>query len=216
LRDAISAHAEGTHVEPTKMTLTGYLRDEWLPLQRAARKPSTFHGYEFIADHRIIPALGDTRLSELTSGDVARFLTGLRNEGGRRDAQGNELGLSERSIKNTFTVLHSALEHAVEASLLLRNPAARLPKAARPQPRRSEMHTWSADELRAFLDATAGERFHAAYVLAAMGGLRRSEILGLRWVDVDLGAGIRSVTRGRVAAATTLRRARLRRAAGAW
>ena len=83
MREAIGAHAGGTHVEPSKMTVTVYLRTEWLPLQEAARKPSTYHGYEHIVERRIIPALGDHRLSELTSGDIA----GLVDVGGRAHAR---------------------------------------------------------------------------------------------------------------------------------
>ena len=92
------------------------------PATAGSRKPSTYHGYEFIVEKRIVPELGDLRLAEITGGEIAKFLTSLRSKGGRRDAEGKELGLSERSLKNTFTVLHSTLDHAVEAGLLPRTP----------------------------------------------------------------------------------------------
>src|SRR5262249_5953599 len=133
-----------------KLTVANYLRREWLPLQETARKPSTFRGYRDIVENRIIPYLGDTRLHELTAGDVSALYTTLR-QSGRRNGSGG--GISERSIKHTHSVLHSALEHAVDAGLLARNPARRLPRASRPNPRTVEMRTWTTDQLRAFLAA---------------------------------------------------------------
>ena len=62
------------------------------------------------------------------------------------------------------------------------------------------MKTWTASELRAFLTATEGDRLHACYVLAATAGLRRSELLGLRWSDVDFDKGVIAVRRGMVVA----------------
>ena len=59
---------------------------------------------------------------------------------------------------------------------------------------------WSATELRAFLDATTADRLHIGFVLAATSGLRRSELLGLRWDDVDFDVGALAVQRARVAA----------------
>lgn len=156
-----------------KLTVADYLRREWLPLQEAARKPSTFRGYRDIVENRLIPHLGDTRLHELTAGDVASLYTTLRQTGRRNGAGG---GISERSIKHTHSVLHSALEHAVDAGLLPRNPARRLPKASRPKPRGVDMKTWTRDQLRAFLRATDADRLHACYVVASTTGLRRSEL----------------------------------------
>lgn len=80
------------------------------------------------------------RLRDLTTGDVARLYTTLRTSG-RLTGRKKGTGLSEQSVKHTHSVLHSALEHAVEAGLLGRNPARALPRAARPSPRRTEMHT---------------------------------------------------------------------------
>jgi len=86
------------------------------------------------------------------------------------------------------------------ARLLARNPARALPRSARPKPRKVEMQTWAADQLRAFLTSVETDRLRACYLLAVTAGLRRSELLGLRWSDVDLNRAVVSVRRGRVAA----------------
>src|SRR5262249_8195181 len=102
--------------------------------------------------------------------------------------------------QHTHVVLRRALLDAVKGShgpkLLQRNPA---DDVARPRRNRSEMRAWSASELRAFLAKTKDHRLYAAYTLAATTGLRRGELLGLRWDDVDLEAGRVSVQRARVA-----------------
>jgi integrase len=196
---ALTEHQQGTHVEPTKRTVHEYLEREWLPLQKAARKPSTYVGYEFIVEKRIVPELGDPRLSELTAGDVARLYTTLRATG-RLAGKAKGTGISERSIKHTHSVLHSTLEHAVDAGKLARNPARRLPRASQPNPRNAEMKTWTADELRAFFAAVDGDRLRPAFVVAALTGVRRSELCGLRWEDVDLDRQVLAVRRGLVTA----------------
>lgn len=91
---------------------------------------------------------------------------------------------SERTIRDAWTVLWAALNNAVREELISRNVAAliRVPK-----PRRRKVKPWSADEARAFLESVrkSGDPLYAAYVLILVLGLRRGEVLGLRWEDVD-------------------------------
>ncbi|MEX2253836.1 MAG: tyrosine-type recombinase/integrase [Acidimicrobiia bacterium] len=193
----MALYGRGGPAAPSRRTLADYLEREWLPVQEARLRPSTFHGYRRVIQQQIIPLLGSIRLSDLTAGAVAAFLQDLRSSTPRRNGAP---ALSEQSIKRAYRVLFSALAHAVELGLVVQNAAARVPRSARPRPPRKEMRVWSADELRKFLDATADDRLHALFVLAATSGLRRSEILGLRWDDVDLDTGTLAVRRARVAA----------------
>jgi integrase len=194
---ALVAYGRQEYVAPSKLTLAEFLRSEWLPLQKASKKPSTYSGYEHFVEKRLIPELGDIRLTELTQGDIARVYAALRT-GGRKD--GKEGGLSERSLKQLHAVLHGALAHAVASGRLLRNPAALLPRDVKLKPRRVEMHTWSAEQLRAFLTSVDDDRLHACFTLAATTGMRRSELLGLRWEDVDFEHAQIAVRRGFVVA----------------
>lgn len=196
---ALAEHQRGEHIEPTKLTVKEYLEREWLPVQKAARKPTTYGGYNFIVEKRIVPALGDLRLSELTAGDVARLYTTLRATGrlvGKKTGKEKGSGLSERSVKHTHSVLHAALEHAVDAGFIARNPARRLPRSSRPNPRNVEMKTWTAEQLRAFLTSVDGDRLRPAFLVTALTGLRRSELCGLKWEDVDLDRQVLAVRRG--------------------
>lgn len=184
LTEALVDHQRGERVEPSKMTVRTYLLEEWLPVAGARLKPSTLAGYGHIVNGRIIPHLGDVRLAELTTGQIAGLHRRLR-----------EQKLSERTILNTHRCLSKALEDAARRRLIARNPAR---DVETPRPRRKEMKVWSVDELRAFLRATEGDRLSACWTLAATTGLRRGEVLGLRWADIDLDGGQLAVRRSRV------------------
>jgi integrase len=98
-------------------------------------------------------------------------------------------GLSPRSVRYVHTIVHRAFRDAVRWGRIARNPAdaADPPRAAATV--RPTMTTWTADQVRAFLEYTADHRLHAAFVVLATTGMRRGECLGLQWSDVDLTAG---------------------------
>jgi len=91
-------------------------------------------------------------------------------------------GLSPKTVRNTHTVLRKALSDAERLGLVGRNAAA---SARAPSDDRTEYQTWSSDELPTFLDAVRDDRLYAAFVLLMTTGMRRGEVLGLRWFDVD-------------------------------
>lgn len=195
LAAAITARStDGPRVEPSKLTLTAYVRDEWLPALRGL-KPSTRRGYSDLAEAYVLPHLGETRLRDLTAGDIARLYDRLRVSGRRRGPG----GLSESSLHHVHVCLSKMLGDAVEAGLLDRSPVTRLPRLARPKATKPEMTCWTGDELRRFLDSARDDRLHALYGLTAATGLRRGEVVALRWGDVDLEAGQLAVRRSRVA-----------------
>jgi integrase len=103
---------------------------------------------------------------------------------GRKDGNG---GLSPRTVILVHSTIHKALATAVKQRLLQRNPA---DDAERPgQAHRPEMRVWTAAQLRSFLDHVRDDPLGPAITLAATTGLRRGEVLGLRWGRVDLDAG---------------------------
>jgi integrase len=127
--------------------------------------------------------LGRIRVKNLTPTHVR----GLHRE--KLDA-----GLAPATVRKIHSTLHKALSQAVSDGLIPRNAAAI--KAPRPDP--EELHPLSADEASALLKAARGERFEALYMLAITTGLRRGELLGLRWRDVDLEYGVLRVGRALV------------------
>jgi integrase len=172
----------GTYVEPTKQTVGRFLAESWLPAIRETVRPSTMDSYRMLVSKHIAPALGSTRLQSLTPARLNAFYADLL-AGGRVDGKG---GLSPKTVRNVHVVLHRALRDAVRWSLIPRNPAEYADPPKLTDSGRKEMQTWTAQELRTFLEQVADDRLYAAFLLAASTGMRRGEVLGLRWSDVSL------------------------------
>jgi integrase len=151
------------------------------------------------------PGLGSKKLARLTTRDVRTFLDGLRTtcqcctqerDANRRACcaigQCCEKRLSPLTVTYVHTVLKSALEQAVREDELPRN-VARNVKTTTPRPRRFQPLT--AAEARQFLRTAADDRLHALYELALRTGLRKGELLGLRWEGLDLDGGTATIHR---------------------
>jgi integrase len=190
---SIAAHSQGRGVDRdrSRMRLDAFL-DEWLVATASERRPSTTKGYRNLFDVRVKPRIGATALRDLDTGTVEKLKTTLLRSGGRRGD-----GLSPQSVKNTLRALGRALADAERWGWIQRNPV----RGVRaPSGRKPEMRTWSAAQVRTFLHATDRHPYGAAFLLALTTGMRRGEILGLRWSDVDLDRGVLSVRRSVVAA----------------
>lgn len=178
-----------TYVEPSKQTVASFMR-EWLATMQATLKPSTFVSYQGIVDSYIIPRIGQIPLQALTPAAINHLYSDLLLNGRR----GRPGGLAPRTVRQTHMVLRKALADGVRWGRLPRNVA----DLADPPSPKSEsgagMKTWTAEELRQFLKSVESDRLYPAFLLAATTGMRRGEVLGLRWRDVDLDAGRLEVT----------------------
>jgi integrase len=178
----MSALDAGTYTEPTKLTFGAFVKDKWLPALAATVRPNTLAMYRINLDKHIVPALGHIRLTKLSPEQLNAFYAQLLS-GGRRDGKG---GLSTRTVRINHMVLHRALTDAVKWGYLTRNIAA---LADPPKVVTAEIRPWTPEQLSSFLQFVATDRLAALWRLVASTGMRRGEILGLRWSDVDLGAG---------------------------
>jgi integrase len=173
LTKAMADRNGGLMFDAGNLTVGEYL-DSWLSDSvRGTVRSSTFERHEGIIRLHIKPSLGRVWLKKLTPAHVR----GLHRE--KLDA-----GLAPATVGKIHSTLHKALSQAVSDGIVPRNAAD--VKAPRPTP--EEMRPLSETEVRAFLDLAreSGDRFEALYVLAITTGLRRGELLGLRWDDVSM------------------------------
>lgn len=134
------------------------------------RAPRTVSSYRTIIRHHITPVLGRIRLGDLEALDVSEMIASVSRSH------------SAQTAKHARNVLSAALRQAVDWGLVQTN-VARMAKA--PKVRRAQPHPMTTAEVRAFLASVADDPRHAFYVLAFTTGMRRGELLALRWQDVD-------------------------------
>lgn len=171
LRQAQRLYEQGIVPAPDRLTVGLYLR-EWLAGAAPSIRPRTFVGYEGDIRLHLEPALGAIPLTKLTPSDIRRFVAD------KLTAQ------SPRSVARMVTTLRIALSQAVRDDFVPRNVAA---VAGAPRIVRHEQRALTAEEVRVFLAAAKGDRLFALYVLAIGTGMRRAELLGLRWEDIGDG-----------------------------
>jgi len=169
----------GTFITPGKTTLAEYL-ERWLKdyvWPNLSRR--TAEGYESIVRCHLVPALGSIPLTHLKPEHLQRYYS-EKLSGGRYDGKGD---LSRTTVSHHHTCLHRALKMALQWGLIRHNPADAI---TAPRPQRSEIHTMNEDDLSTFLEAAEKTPYHVLFYTALFTGMRRSELLALRWCDLDL------------------------------
>lgn len=178
LRRVLGQIDNNQFVDPKKITLSQHLK-EWLRVVDVSAK--TYERYEIIVNKHLIPNLGAIRLSNLKPQDIEGYYSKALKEG-RADGKG---GLSKRSVLHTHRVLHAALSKAITWQLIVRNPASK-EFIKPPRPDKSERLTFTTEETLDVLDKAKDNRLYVPILLAVTTGLRRGEVLGLKWSDIDM------------------------------
>ncbi|MFE7566112.1 tyrosine-type recombinase/integrase [Streptomyces sp. NPDC057539] len=207
LTEKIAASNRGLPVPSAQGSVAAYLT-YWLENVAVHHlRENTHTRYTACVNRYLIPCLGKKKLTKLTAKDIRTWLNQLRTTcqccahgiDARRDkprccatGQCCHKLLSPLTLTYIHSVLKSALEHAVREEEIPRN-VARNVRTGTPRPRRFEPLT--ADEARQFLTAARRHRLHALIELALHTGLRKGELLGLRWEDLDLEQGTAAVRR---------------------
>lgn len=179
LAQILESDRKGMPAPSGMITLVEYL-DGWLNnVVKPRRRPSTYEQYVWITEKFLKPGLGAWQLRSLTVQNVQAFLDRVHAD-----------GYSSHRIRLIRNVLRGALTRAMRDELVFRN-VAQLVEIPKYEPQ--EAKPWTSDEARVFLAKTRSHRFHAAYLLLIMLGLRRGEVLGLRWQDVNFKTNVLSI-----------------------
>ena len=182
--ELLSRLDQGAYVEPSKLTVAAFLREHWLPGLRAQVRPGTWAEHHSKVEVHLAPAIGGVLLQRLTPSHLNAIYANLL-----------ERGLSARTVLHVHATIRRALADATRWGMVPRNVAL---LASPPRPGRPELQVWTAAELRAFLAHVEADRMYALWLLASSTGMRRGELLGIQWPDVDLGRARISVRRSLV------------------
>lgn len=190
LQELIYEYEHGTFVEPTKTTVNSFLIEWMKTYVIPSKKETTSDGYQKIIDRYISKTIGSVVLEDLTSIMVQKWINSLSEK-----SPVSSKPLSPQTIKNTFLVLHSAMEKAVELKLIKESPCkyTQLPK----------IEKYSASvldeiELKEFLQAIHGTDLETPLMITITLGLRRGELLALRWSSINWEKRRINITENRV------------------
>jgi len=184
LTKLLNSHHEGTDVEPSKLTVADYMRAH---LDRITVSAKTLERYRQLAEQQIIPHLGTHLLQKLRPAHVQEWHSILLQRGGKDGKP-----LSARTVGHAHRVLHGALENATATEVVGRNVASAIhpPKVAD-----EEVEILTAPEIADTLKKVRGTDWEAIISVDLGTGLRRGELVGLQWGDLDLDAATMKVQR---------------------
>ena len=165
--------------------------ENYCMLKVRASSHSTYKGY---IEHHIKPTLGDMPLEKVTTLDLQKLYKKLLTEGRvvRIESEHQPAGLCAKTVRNINQIISSAMDMAMEQQIILRNPTK---GCALPRIERREMHTIQQEDLAAFLREARATGVYELYYTDLATGLRRGELLGLKWEHVDLENGLLRVKR---------------------
>ena len=175
--------SRGSYISPSRLTVSEYFR-QWLESRKPGLAGSTLRNYTTALEGHIVPEVGELLLQDLSAMTLQTVYGALLQK-----------GLGASTVRLTHTILHAALKDGVQWQFIPRNPcdAAKPPKV-----RKSVARALAPEEVTGLLCGFEGKPDYALVFAAAFSGLRRGELLGLKWSGVDFGQGTLGVSRGLV------------------
>jgi len=203
LAHKLAARTDGGTDSIRSLTFGAYLTQQWLPGKANTLAESTWHGYRRKIERHILPTLGAVPIRRLKVTHLEALY-----ESKLRPTETGTKALAPKTVLEIHLIIRGALDHAAKRGIVNRNVAlvAHAPRL-RSIPKH-EAQAWTAQQLTAFLRAAVGHRLFPAFWLAANTGMRRSELLGLKWGDIDLDKNTVSINRGLVAVGYELHESR--------
>lgn len=162
---------KGSYIEPSKVLYSEHL-GKYLAAKKNNVKESTFGTYSYLVNKFIIPALGHIEISKIQPQHIEDLYNELKENN----------TLSDENIRKIHTLINDSMNRALKWEMIARNPATLVdpPKIAK-----KLVDVWDKEEIDKFLEAAKGSRYYEAFLLALTTGMRQSELLGLRFRDID-------------------------------
>ena len=172
--------------EDCRMTL-GEWMDKWLDEYMIFTvRESTLIGYRRLTDNQVKRFIGDKQLSSLTTADIQKFYNKIKKHGRVKPNRDGSYELADSMVRGIHMMLHEALDVAVRERLIVKNPTN---GTTIPKTNYAEKQILGDSQLDAFLEAIKHEEYWGnLFYVEIMTGLRRGEVCGLKWSDIDFGA----------------------------
>ena len=179
--------------EESRMTL-GEWMDKWMDEYMIFTiKENTIKGYRSQIDHQIKPFIGHKQLASLTTADIQKFYNKIKKEGRVHPHPIHGHVLSDSMVRKIHMMLHEAMEVAVRERYIVRNPT---DNTTIPKKTTTEKQVLDDSQLNRFLEAIQCEPYwHDFFYVEVMTGLRRGEICGIKWSDIDFNEGTLCIKR---------------------
>lgn len=179
LQETLQQYQQQSGILPSSIRFSDYIR-HWLEQVRRRVDEVTYQGYETLAKSHILPYFDQSGLllQQIARADLQAYLDEKASHG-RKDGKG---GLSPKSIRMHKNILHQTLNEAVKNGLITSNPCQLLDLPSVP---RYEAGFYTCEQLKALLQAAKGDPLYPLIQIAILYGLRRSELLGLKWDSID-------------------------------
>ena len=186
LGELVAAVGGNAYIAPSKITVAEHVRErvkQWAaaydPSAKTGISPKTAERYRELIENQIAPRLGDKLLQKIKPADIEAWQTTLRTSG-RKDGKG---GISTRTIKHAHRILSKALDDAVRNDLVAKN-VAKIQGA--PAVDDDEVQIVAKEQIGDLISKLRGRTIYARAIVALFTGMRRGEVLALRWLNVDL------------------------------
>ena len=190
---AAIAECQGLDVSRSEeYTVTTWLRTWYELYAKPNVRAATANRYELMIERYTIPRIGSIKLKKLTTRHLQKLYKELLDSGRIHVGSNQPQGLSTTTVHSVHLMLHAALERAVKERLIPRNPTE---DCVPPKPRKVEMQILPAQDLHAYLEAAKARDLLPMFYLELVSGLRKGELVALRWDDLDIQSNTISVSK---------------------
>ena len=182
---AAMAECQGLDIsrESDQYTVAAWLRTWYELYAKPNVRTATANRYQLIIEVYTIPRIGDIKLKKLTTRHLQKLYKDLLDGGRVHPGKGQSAGLSTTTVRSAHLMLHAALEWAVKERLIPRNPTE---DCIAPKPRKIEMQILPSEDMHAYLEAAKARDLLPMFYLELVSGLRKGELIALRWDDLNI------------------------------